>query len=379
VSGARDTRPSTKARFALTIAALALAPACAAVLGVDDIGYEGAGDGGLTDATLDGNTARDASDPRDSADAPLGTDAAADAPQGIPCDGSCVLLRVDGGNPRGLALDDAGTLYVAMYDRGAIYRVNEDGTGAGVAVSEAGAAIGVAVDGDLVYWGDTTASFVRYAKKADTTMRGAIPSVTPWDLKLGDGVLFWGEFVFNRLSNVRSYAPGSGVSGTLSQNEEPVAGLALDTAQVFLVTDPPDAAGGYVRRVPRSDAGATARSAAIPHGHHGVVSGGNLYFTAGAGVVEGAVYKLPVDFSDGNLPVALATGQGSPWGIAVRGNIVYFATFDDGQLHSTTTNGGPVFSLGVPCNGAFELLLTPAALYASCSQDGTVIKIPGPP
>jgi hypothetical protein len=371
-----------KARIAIAVGGLVLTPACGALLGVDDVSYEGpdaTAEGGQPDVTQ--NDVLPAGDAQtDAAVSDAVADAGPDAEPPIPCDGGCVLLRVDGGNPKGLAIDDAGTIYVAMYDARAIYRVQQDGTGAGVAVSGTGAVIGLAVDDDLIYWGDTTTSYLRYATKANIAQQGSVFSIVPWSVKVGGGGgVFWGEFNLAQPSRVMSYDPDSGATLPLSTNEQAIAGIALDATQVYIVTDPSDAGSGYIRRIPRSGVGATATSAAIAHGHHGFVSGTNVYFTAGAGAAEGTVYTLPVDFSDGQSPTKIAASQPSPWGIAVRGTTVYFATSDDGKINTTTISGGPVLSLGIPCGGAFELLLTSTALYASCSQDGTVVKIPGPP
>jgi hypothetical protein len=373
-----------KVRIAIAAGGLVLIPACGALLGVDDVSYEGpdaTAEGGRPDVTQnDVLPAPDAADAQtDAAVSDAVVDAGLDAPPPMACDGGCVLLRVDGGNPKGLAIDDAGTIYVAMFDAGAIYSVREDGTGRAVAVSGTGGVIGLAVDDDLIYWGDTTTSNLRYAKKANTALQGAVSSVDPWSVKAGGGSVFWGEFYLGQSSKVMTYDPDSGIARTLATNEQAVAGVALDATQVYVLTDPADAGSGYLRRIPKSGSGATATSAAIAHGHHGFVSGNYVYFTAGAGVAEGTVYMLPVDFSDGQLPTKLATSQPSPWGIAVRGKTVYFATNDDGRINTTTTSGGPVFSLAVPCAGAFDLLLTSTALYASCSRDGTVVKFPGPP
>jgi len=370
-----------KVRVAIAVGGVVLAPACGAILGVDDVSYEGsdaAADGGQSDVTQ--NDVLPPGDAQtDAAVSDAGADARLDAEPPIPCDGGCVLLRVDGGTPKGLAIDDAGTIYVAMHDSRAIYRVQEDGTGAGVAISDAGAVIGIAVDDDLVYWGDTTTSYMRYAKKTNTTMQGSVASIVPWSVRVGVGGVFWGEFNLGQASKVMSYDPDGGAARPLSTNEQAVADIALDATQVFVLTDPSDAGSGYIRRIPKSGTGATATSAPIAHGHHGFVSGTNVYFTAGAGTTEGTVYTLPVDFTDGQSPTKIATSQPSPWGIAVRGTTVYFATSDDGKINTTTTSGGPVFSLAIPCGGAFELLLTSTALYASCSRDGTVLKFPGPP
>jgi sugar lactone lactonase YvrE len=100
------------------------------------------------------------------------------------------------------------------------------------------------------------------------------------------------------------------------------------------------------------------------------VDAANLYWTTS----DGNVVKAP---STGGQATVLASGQHAPWGIAVDANNVYWVNaVTPGQVMSVSISGGTPIVLADLQQRPFKLAISKGVLYWTNNSGGAVMKLP---
>jgi sugar lactone lactonase YvrE len=193
----------------------------------------------------------------------------------------------------------------------------------------------IALDGDYVYFGDTTAGSVfRAPKNGGPVIPIATAQNSPQGIAVDTTRVFWTE----NTGTVHSCPlAGCGAPDTLATTEGITYGIALDASFVYWGTD---VASAVVRRREKTAASpAETIASAQDYVIDIAVDDSHVYWTNSGGSVARAP-KLA-----GATAQTLAPGELQPFGIALDANYVYFTARASGMVKRVLKTGGPVTTI----------------------------------
>jgi sugar lactone lactonase YvrE len=272
-----------------------------------------------------------------------------------------------------IALDSAN-VYWTNYDGGTVMKVSLDGTTMTTLATGGGIPYGIAVDSTNVYW-------------VDANGNGALWSVP---LNGGTGVLLAAGGVRSQyravsVDSTRVYwedednpggifaaSPDGGARTMIARGDyaNSTCHLALDRNNVYWLAYPGQDA---VDSAPLfGDGGAPKRLASIPSplgDVWGIASDStSVYWTQSD---TGSVLSVPIN---GGPVTMLASGSGSPTGIAVDAQRVYW-TDEDGAIRSVPLRGGAQITHATGQSLPIDLAVDAKAIYWVTRGGGTVMKV----
>jgi hypothetical protein len=211
---------------------------------------------------------------------------------------------------------------------------------------------GIAVDATSVYYTTTYSSTSSPGIVKKVPLDGSSPPTAllfqrAWGLALSGTTLLLGT------GDIEAMPTTGGSVTLLALGQNGPFAVAADASNVYWVTPPPD--GGVVASVPITGGTVTTLATGQNGGPYGLdrgiaVDASNVYVTNNTG---GTVVSVPK--TGGGGVTTLASGQASPWSVAVAGGYVYW---------TNNASNGPGSVMKVPVGGAAP----PTAIATGQSQ-----------
>jgi hypothetical protein len=335
-------------RRVLASLAVLLAPAAGCFPDYEVARDAGAADGSTLDATVDGDaTPAEAAPP---------VDAGAEAAP-MPCDG-CVLA-IDGGQPLGIALDDAGVVFITFPGTAEVWRVGIDGSEA-TRLAQQSKVFGIAVDDTYVAWGGDNVVVASKANVGSTRTLDGTPGAA---LRIRSGVLYYPDNTAD--GGLHAYPLGSSGASTLATGLPPVDDLVVDDGFVYTASQ----SAGVVTRIPL-DAGAL-RTVSASGAFRLALDSAFLYVVSGQGI--GTVSLA--SFEDAAAPAPLVSSNEIS-AIATYGGNLYYAKTVAGELWRADPANGQSTPIPGTCDGPHALVVNASWVLATCSNSGVVVRAP---
>lgn len=195
----------------------------------------------------------------------------------------------------------------------------------------------------------------------------------PSSLAYIGGTFFWAGTTPNAIRKDENCSSG----GTTVVPQALVRAITTDGVELVWSTD--DATNnGRIVRCPSAVTcpGAVTRLLGVGPVHEMALDAEAIYFTDGAdnGRVLRARKETLDDDAGTAAPLALATGQAKPWGIAVFGPDLYFTTLG-GDLKKMPAAGGPVVTLKTGLARPWGIAVDGSYLYVTESGAGRVLRL----
>ncbi|WP_295793774.1 putative Ig domain-containing protein [Mucilaginibacter sp.] len=276
--------------------------------------------------------------------------------------------------PSGVAVDNAGNVYVADKGSGTVDKIQKNGGGTISIGSGITDPTGVAVDG---------AGNVFVADGAGMVFK--IPIGGGATTSIGSGFSSPSAVVVDSLGNVfvadngnntvKKIPAGSNTPVVIMSGLTSATGVAIDIAGNIYVADP---TSGTIKKIPvGGGAPITIGSGFNQPISVAVDAGGNVYV---GDFNNNAVKIIP---ADGSAPYAIGSGFSHPYGVAVDGaGNVYTADYQNNLVKKILPNGGFFVGPGLPAGLNFDnntgiISGTPIALRAATNYTVTAYNIYG--